>query len=276
MKIAVIGTGYVGLVTGACFAEAGHRVTCVDIDQTKVVTLSEGHVPIYEPGLPEIIAEGRRKGTLEFSCKSRPSVSTSDIIFIAVGTPPRQSDGHADLSSLRGAVTEIAPSLAGGCLVVVKSTVPVGTGDQIAGMIERLRPDLDFDVASNPEFLRAGCAIRDFKKPDRVVIGAESTRALVMLRQIYAAMGIDYVRIVATQRRSAELIKYAANGFLATKIAFINEIADLCETVDARVGDVALGIGLDSRIGQQFLNAGPGFGGSCFPKDAKALVKTGE
>jgi UDPglucose 6-dehydrogenase len=276
MKIAVIGAGYVGLVTGACFAEAGHRVTSVDVDQAKIVMLNEGRMPIYEPGLAEIIGKGRRKRTLAFSCRSEPAVSTADIVFIAVGTPPRQADGHADLSNLRGAVTEIAPSLQNGCLVVVKSTVPVGTGDQIASMIHRLRPALDFDVASNPEFLRAGCAIRDFKEPDRVVIGADSNRAAVILKEIYAAMGIEPVRIVVTQRRSAELIKYAANGFLATKIAFINEIADLCESVDARVSEVALGVGLDSRIGLQFLNAGPGFGGSCFPKDARALVKTGE
>jgi UDPglucose 6-dehydrogenase len=276
MKIAIIGTGYVGLVTGACFAQAGHRVTCVDVDRAKIATLSKGKVPIYEPGLPEVIAEGRRNNTLDFSSEPAAIAATADAIFIAVGTPSRESDGHADLSNLILAVTEIAPALRRGCIVVIKSTVPVGTGDRVEEMIGRLRPGLDFEVASNPEFLRAGNALMDFKTPDRVVIGAESRRALALLRKLYHAIGIDDSRIVVTQRRSAELIKYAANGFLATKIAFINEIADLCESVDARVGDVALGLGLDCRIGQQFLNAGPGFGGSCFPKDARALVKTGE
>jgi UDPglucose 6-dehydrogenase len=272
----MVGTGYVGLVTGACFAQAGHRVICVDVDRAKIAILNKGKVPIYEPGLPEVIAEGRRKNTLEFSAEAATAAATADAIFIAVGTPSRESDGHADLSNLDHAVTEIAPALRPGCLVVIKSTVPIGTGDRTQEMIERLRPALDFEVASNPEFLRAGSAIMDFKAPDRVVIGAETERALTRLRMLYYGMGIDDAQIVATQRRSAELIKYAANGFLATKIAFINEIADLCENIDARVGDVAVGIGLDRRIGRQFLNAGPGFGGSCFPKDARALMKTGE
>jgi UDPglucose 6-dehydrogenase len=272
----MIGTGYVGLVTGACFAEAGYRVTCVDVDRAKIATLNKGKVPIYEPGLAEIIEEGRRKNTLEFSAEPAAIAATADTIFLAVGTPSKESDGHADLSNLDHAVAEIAPALRRGCLVVIKSTVPVGTGDRIEAMIGRLRPDLDFDVASNPEFLRAGSAIMDFKTPDRVVIGAQSERASALLMKLYGAMGVADSRIVATQRRSAELIKYAANGFLATKIAFINEIADLCENVEARVGDVALGIGLDRRVGRQFLNAGPGFGGSCFPKDGRALVKTGE
>jgi UDPglucose 6-dehydrogenase len=276
MRIAMIGTGYVGLVTGACFAEAGHRVTCVDVDRAKVTMLRAGSVPIYEPGLAEIIADGRRRKRLDFSLDAKAAVARADAVFIAVGTPSRESNGHADLSNLTAAIAATAPALRRGCLVVIKSTVPVGTGDQVQHMIERMRPGLDFEVASNPEFLRAGCAIADFKSPDRVVIGAESAWSLAVLSNLYRAMGIDGGRIVATQRRSAELIKYAANGFLATKIAFINEIADLCENVDARVGDVALGIGLDCRIGRQFLDAGPGFGGSCFPKDARALAKTGE
>jgi UDPglucose 6-dehydrogenase len=227
MRIAMIGTGYVGLVTGACFAEAGYRVTCVDVDRAKIATLNKGKVPIYEPGLAEIIEEGRRKNTLEFSAEPAAIAATADTIFLAVGTPSKESDGHADLSNLDHAVAEIAPALRRGCLVVIKSTVPVGTGDRIEAMIGRLRPDLDFDVASNPEFLRAGSAIMDFKTPDRVVIGAQSERASALLMKLYGAMGVADSRIVATQRRSAELIKYAANGFLATKIAFINEIADL-------------------------------------------------
>jgi UDPglucose 6-dehydrogenase len=276
MKIAVIGTGYVGLVSGACLAQAGYQVTCVDIDRAKVAGLAKGRVPIYEPGLTEVITDGRRKRTLFFSSDTRAAASAADIIFVAVGTPPRELDGHADLSDLHLVIATIAPVLRSGCLIVVKSTVPVGTGDRIEEKIRRLRPGLEFDVASNPEFLRAGCAVEDFRKPDRVVIGAESARARAVLADVYIALGIENARILATQRRSAELIKYAANGFLATKIAFINEIADLCENLDAHVREVALGIGLDTRIGPQFLNPGPGFGGSCFPKDAKALARTGE
>jgi UDPglucose 6-dehydrogenase len=276
MRIAVIGTGYVGLVSGACFAEAGYRVTCVDVDRAKVASLTQGRVPIYEPGLAEVITEARRKGTLFFTSDTKAAVSNADIIFIAVGTPPREFDGHADLSDLHLAIATIAPVLPQGCLIVVKSTVPVGTGDRIEEMIHRLRPDLRFDVASNPEFLRAGCAVRDFKQPDRVIIGVESKRPMAVLKEVYAKLGIESARLLKTQRRSAELIKYAANGFLATKIAFINEIADLCENLDAHVREVALGIGLDTRIGPQFLSAGPGFGGSCFPKDARALARTGE
>jgi UDPglucose 6-dehydrogenase len=276
MRIAVIGTGYVGLVSGACFAQAGYQVTCVDVDRAKVANLAKGRVPIYEPGLSDVIADARRKRTMGFSSDTKAAVSNADIIFIAVGTPPRQSDGHADLSDIHEVAMAIAPVLRDGCLVVVKSTVPVGTGDRIEELIRNLRPGLDFDVASNPEFLRAGCAVGDFKRPDRVVIGAESQRALTILKSVYVGLGIENARVLATQRRSAELIKYAANGFLATKIAFINEIADLCENLDARVMEVALGIGMDSRIGPQFLRPGPGFGGSCFPKDARALARTGE
>jgi UDPglucose 6-dehydrogenase len=276
MKIAVIGTGYVGLVSGACFAQAGYPVTCVDVDRAKVASLTKGRVPIHEPGLAEVMAEARRKGTLFFSSDSKAAASNADIVFIAVGTPPREFDGHADLSDLNLVIGNIAPVLREGCLVVVKSTVPVGTGDSIEEMIQRLRPGLKFDVVSNPEFLRAGCAVGDFKNPDRVVIGAESKRAKAVLAGVYVALGIDDRHILATRRRSAELIKYAANGFLATKIAFINEIADLCEKLDAHIREVAVGIGLDTRIGPQFLSAGPGFGGSCFPKDARALAKIGE
>jgi UDPglucose 6-dehydrogenase len=276
MRIAVIGTGYVGLVSGACFAQAGYLVTCVDVDRAKVASLTKGRLPIYEPGLTEVITEARCKGTLFFSSDTKAAASIADIIFIAVGTPPREFDGHADLSDLHLVVATIAPVLREGCLVVVKSTVPVGTGDRIEEMIRWLRPDLRFDVASNPEFLRAGCAVGDFKQPDRVVIGVESKRPMAILAGVYANVGIDSARLLETQRRSAELIKYAANGFLATKIAFINEIADLCENLDAQVREVALGIGLDTRIGPQFLSAGPGFGGSCFPKDARALARTGE
>jgi UDPglucose 6-dehydrogenase len=276
MRIAIIGTGYVGLVTGACFSQAGHRVTCVDIDRAKIDMLRAGHVPIFEPALDQIIARERRRGTLEFSSDASAVAASMDAIFLAVGTPSREQDGYADLSNLFEAVTQMAPSLRDGCLIVIKSTVPVGTGDEVERLIKCLRPDLEIEVASNPEFLRAGCAIADFKHPDRVIIGTESQRALDVLTGLYRKMDIEDKRIVPTQRRTAELIKYAANGFLATKIAFINEIADLCEKVGARVGDVALGLGLDCRIGGQFLNAGPGFGGSCFPKDARALAKTGQ
>jgi UDPglucose 6-dehydrogenase len=276
MRIAIIGTGYVGLVTGACFAQAGHRVTCVDVDRSKIDLLNKGQVPIYEPGLSELIAQGRRRRALNFSSDARAVAKGVDAVFLAVGTPSIVQDGSADLTNLYDATREIAPALRDGCMVVIKSTVPVGTGEEVQRLIQSLRPDLDFDVASNPEFLRAGCAIEDFKMPDRVVIGVDSERALDALICLYCEMGIEPTRVVATQRRAAELIKYAANGFLATKIAFINEIADLCEKVDARVGDVALGIGLDCRIGRHFLNAGPGFGGSCFPKDARALAKAGK
>jgi UDPglucose 6-dehydrogenase len=276
MRIAVIGTGYVGLVSGACFAQAGYQVTCVDVDRGKVADLTKGRVPIYEPGLIEVIAEARRKGTIFFSSNTKATAANADIIFIAVGTPPNGADGHADLSDMYAAIWTIAPVLRDGCLVVIKSTVPVGTGDRIEEMIQRLRPALEFSVISNPEFLRAGSAVGDFKQPDRVVIGTGSKRAMAALASVYAKLDIENTRILATQRRSAELIKYAANGFLATKIAFINEIADMCENLDANVRDVALGIGLDKRIGPQFLSAGPGFGGSCFPKDAKALARTGE
>ncbi|MFL6820773.1 MAG: nucleotide sugar dehydrogenase, partial [Bradyrhizobium sp.] len=243
MRIGIIGTGYVGLVTGACFAQAGHRVTCVDVDRSKIDLLNKGEVPIFEPGLSQLITQGRRRRMLGFSSDARAVAAGADAVFLAVGTPSRSMDGAADLTNLFSATSEIAPALRDGSLVIVKSTVPIGTGEQVQRLIQHLRPDLDFDVASNPEFLRAGCAIEDFRMPDRVIIGVDTERALEVLTCLYCEMGIEPARVIATQRRAAELIKYAANGFLATKIAFINEIADLCEAVDARVGDVALGMG---------------------------------
>lgn len=275
MRIAVLGTGYVGLVSAACFAQAGQHVTCVDIDQAKISLLQRGKVPIYEQGLHDLIAKSRRHKRLHF-VSDASTVSNADIIFIAVGTPTRASDGHADLSQVYAAVEGFAPYLKAGSIVVTKSTVPVGTADLIEHLIRRVRPELEFEVASNPEFLRAGRAVNDFLRPDRVVIGVESGFAAARLTTLYRSVGIENERILLTDRRSSELIKYAANGFLATKIAFINEVADLCEKVDARISDVARGIGLDQRIGIRYLQPGPGFGGSCFPKDARALVKMGE
>jgi UDPglucose 6-dehydrogenase len=275
MRIAVLGTGYVGLVSAACFAQAGQHVTCVDIDEAKMSLLRRGKVPIYEQGLHDLIAEGRRHKRLHF-VSDAAAVSNADIVFIAVGTPSRASDGHADLSQVYAAVEGFASFLKPGTIVVTKSTVPVGTGDLIEHLIRRICPELEFEVASNPEFLRAGHAVEDFLRPDRVVIGVDSGFAAARLMTLYRSVGIENERILLTDRRSSELIKYAANGFLATKIAFINEVADLCEKVDARIGDVARGIGLDERIGIRYLQPGPGFGGSCFPKDARALVKMGE
>src|SRR5947209_5954671 len=275
MRLAVLGTGYVGLVSAACFAHAGQHVTCVDIDEAKIALLRRGEVPIYEPGLGELIADGRRRRRLHFTCDPS-AVAGADIIFIAVGTPARASDGHADLSQVFMAAEALTAFLKSGTIVVTKSTVPVGTGDTIEDLIRCSCPDLEVEVASNPEFLRAGRAVQDFLQPDRVVIGAQSECATARLIKLYRSVGIERDRILVTDRRSAELIKYAANGFLATKIAYINEVAELCEKVDARIGDVARGIGLDERIGSQYLQAGPGFGGSCFPKDARALAKMGE
>ena len=275
MRIAVLGTGYVGLVSAACFARAGQHVTCIDIDEAKIALLRRGKVPIYEQGLHDLIAEGRRHKRLHF-VSDAAAVSNADIVFIAVGTPTRASDGHADLSQVYAAVEGLASFLKVGTIVVTKSTVPVGTGDLIEQLIRRIRPELEFEVASNPEFLRAGRAVDDFLRPDRVVIGVDSGFAAASLMTLYRSVGVENERILLTDRRSSELIKYAANGFLATKIAFINEVADLCEKVDARIGDVARGIGLDERIGARYLQPGPGFGGSCFPKDARALVKMGE
>ena len=276
MRIAVLGTGYVGLVSAACFAQGGHRVTCVDIDQAKIAMLCRGQVPIYEPQLNDLIADGRRRKRLYFVSDHAAAVTGADIVFIAVGTPTRPSDGHADLSQVHTAVEGLAPFLKAGTIVVTKSTVPVGTGDTIEYLIGNICPELDFGVASNPEFLRAGRAVQDFLQPDRVIIGAESDPAAARLTKLYRSIGIEQERILMTDRRSSELIKYAANGFLATKIAYINEVAELCEKVDARIGDVTRGIGLDERIGTRYLQPGPGFGGSCFPKDARALAKMGE
>ncbi|HYW64770.1 MAG TPA: UDP-glucose/GDP-mannose dehydrogenase family protein [Bradyrhizobium sp.] len=275
MRLAVLGTGYVGLVSAACFAHAGQHVTCVDIDEAKIALLRRGEVPIYEPELEELIADGRRRRRLHFTCDPS-AVTNADIVFIAVGTPARASDGHADLSQVFMAAEALTAFLKSGTIVVTKSTVPVGTGDTIEDLIRRRCPDLEVEVASNPEFLRAGRAVQDFLQPDRVVIGAQSDGATARLMKLYRSVGIERDRILVTDRRSSELIKYAANGFLATKIAFINEVAELCEKVDARIGDVTRGVGLDERIGTRYLSPGPGFGGSCFPKDARALAKMGE
>src|SRR3954447_4408695 len=276
MRIAVLGTGYVGLVSAACFAQGGHRVTCVDIDQAKIAMLRRGQVPIYEPQLDDLIADGHRRKRLYFVSDYAAAATGADIVFIAVGTPTRPSDGHADLSQVHTAVEGLAPFLKADAIVVTKSTVPVGTGDTIEYLIGNIRPELDFGVASNPEFLRAGRAVQDFLQPDRVIVGAQSDLVAARLMKLYRSVGIAHERILLTDRRSSELIKYAANGFLATKIAYINEVAELCEKVDARIGDVAKGIGMDERIGARYLQPGPGFGGSCFPKDARALAKMGE
>jgi UDPglucose 6-dehydrogenase len=276
MQIAVIGTGYVGLVTAACFAKAGHPVSCVDIDASKISRLQRGEIPIHEPGLADILATKNVRRRLAFSADAAAAVSSADIIFLAVGTPTRASDGHADVSQVFAAIEDAAQALRPGIIIATKSTVPVGTGDEIRYLLRSLRPDLDFEVASNPEFLRAGSAVQDFVRPDRVVLGVSSDRAVAVLTSLYRSIGIERSRILVTDLRSAELIKYAANGFLATKIAFIDEISDLCEKVNANIGDVARGIGMDRRIGAQYLEAGPGFGGSCFPKDARALAKIGE
>jgi len=276
MRIAVIGTGYVGLVSGACFSEFGVDVTCVDVDSAKIARLERGQMPIYEPGLEQVVATNRAAGRLSFTSDLAGAVAGADAVFIAVGTPSRRGDGHADLSYVFAAAEEIAASLAGYTVVVTKSTVPVGTGRKVAEIVRRKRPDAQFDVASNPEFLREGSAIQDFMRPDRVVIGAESARARAVLRELYRPLYLIETPVLFTALETAELIKYAANAFLATKIAFINEVADLCEKVGADVQDVARGIGLDGRIGRKFLHAGPGFGGSCFPKDCLALVRTAQ
>ena len=276
MRIAVIGTGYVGLVSGACFSEFGVEVTCVDNDKAKIARLEHGEMPIYEPGLEQIVATNAAAGRLRFTTDLAAAVAGSDAVFIAVGTPSRRGDGHADLSYVFAAAEEIAAALSHYTVVVTKSTVPVGTGRKVADILRRKRPEGQFDVASNPEFLREGSAIQDFMRPDRVVIGAESEQARVVMRELYRPLYLTETPILFTALETAELIKYAANSFLATKIAFINEIADLCESVGADVQDVARGIGLDGRIGRKFLHAGPGFGGSCFPKDCVALVRTAQ
>jgi UDPglucose 6-dehydrogenase len=276
MRIAVIGTGYVGLVSGACFSEFGLDVACVDKDADKIAGLKAGKMPIYEPGLEALVENNVRAGRLSFSTDLKASVKSADAVFIAVGTPSRRGDGHADLTYVHDAAREIAEAMDHYTVVVTKSTVPVGTGREVARIIREARPTADFDVASNPEFLREGSAIGDFMRPDRVVIGAESDLAREVIRRLYRPLYLIETPIVFTSIETAELIKYAANTFLATKITFINEIADLCEKVGANVNDVARGIGLDGRIGRKFLHAGPGYGGSCFPKDTLALVKTAQ
>ncbi|UUX49149.1 UDP-glucose/GDP-mannose dehydrogenase family protein [Nisaea acidiphila] len=276
MRIAMIGTGYVGLVSGACFSEFGIDVVCVDKDEVKISRLDRGEIPIFEPGLDDLVANNVRAGRLTFTTDLKSAVKDADAVFIAVGTPTRRGDGHADLSYVYGAAKEIAEAMDGYTVVVTKSTVPVGTGREVAKIIRETRPDADFDVCSNPEFLREGAAISDFMRPDRVVIGTESERAQEVMRAIYRPLYLIETPIVFTTLQTSELIKYAANTFLATKITFINEVADLCEQVGADVHDVARGIGLDGRIGRKFLHPGPGYGGSCFPKDTLALVKTAQ
>jgi UDPglucose 6-dehydrogenase len=275
MRVAMIGTGYVGLVSGACFADFGHEVTCVDKDTGKIDALKRGEVPIYEPGLTELVNANARAGRLTFTNDLAGAVKSAGAAFIAVGTPSRRGDGHADLSFVRAAAREIAGSLVGFTVVITKSTVPVGTGDEVERIIREARPTAEFAVVSNPEFLREGAAIQDFKHPDRVVVGTDNARARDVMTELYRPLYLNRSPILFTDRRTAELIKYAANAFLATKITFINEIADLAEKVGADVQEIARGIGLDNRIGSKFLHAGPGFGGSCFPKDTVALLKTG-
>ncbi|HEY8275063.1 MAG TPA: UDP-glucose/GDP-mannose dehydrogenase family protein [Pseudolabrys sp.] len=276
MRVAMIGTGYVGLVSGACFADFGHEVVCVDKDKEKIAALTRGEVPIYEPGLNEVVAINARAGRLKFTTELSEAVAEADAVFIAVGTPSRRGDGFADLSFVYDAAREIARALDGFTVVITKSTVPVGTGDEVERIIRETRPDADCTVVSNPEFLREGAAIRDFKLPDRIVIGTTDTRARELMSELYRPLYLNRSPILFTGRRTAELIKYAANAFLATKITFINEIADLAEKVGADVQEVARGIGLDNRIGSKFLHAGPGYGGSCFPKDTVALIKTAQ
>jgi UDPglucose 6-dehydrogenase len=274
MRVAMIGTGYVGLVSGACFADFGHIVTCIDKDADKIARLEDGVMPIYEPGLEALVAQNVREGRLFFSIDTEAAVAEADAVFIAVGTPSRRGDGHADLSYVYAAAEEIAPFLDGFTVVVTKSTVPVGTGDRIETIIRQKRPDADVAVVSNPEFLREGAAINDFKRPDRVVVGLNDERARPVMAALYRPLNLNETPMLFTERRTSELIKYAANAYLAMKITFINEMADLCEALDADVQQVARGIGLDNRIGSKFLHAGPGFGGSCFPKDTLALVRT--
>jgi UDPglucose 6-dehydrogenase len=274
MRIAMIGSGYVGLVSGACLADFGHNVVCVDKDAERISALNRGDVPIFEPGLHDLIVSNARQGRLAFRSELAPAVAAAEAVFIAVGTPSRRGDGHADLSYVYTAAKEIAAALDGFTVIITKSTVPVGTGDEVDRIIRETRPDADFAVVSNPEFLREGAAIQDFKHPDRIVAGTDEDRARNVFAEIYRPLYLNKAPIVYTSRRSAELIKYAANAFLATKIAFINEMADLAEEVGADVQDIARGIGLDNRIGSKFLHAGPGFGGSCFPKDTRALLQT--
>jgi UDPglucose 6-dehydrogenase len=276
MKIAIIGAGYVGLVSGACLADFGHEVTCIDLDQNKVALLLRGEIPIFEPGLDRLVADNVAADRLKFAVEMREAVRGADAVFIAVGTPTRRGDGHADLTYVYAAAESIAAALDGFTVVITKSTVPVGTGDEVERIIRARNPQADFAVASNPEFLREGAAIEDFKRPDRIVVGVTDPRARDVMANIYRPLYLNQAPILFTDRRTAELTKYAANAFLAMKITFINEIADLCEAVGADVQEVARGIGLDKRIGGKFLHAGPGYGGSCFPKDTLALIKTAQ
>ncbi len=276
MKLTMIGAGYVGLVSGACFADFGHTVVCVDKDSDRIARLNAGEIPIYEPGLDVVVATNRAEGRLSFSTDLPGAVAGADAVFIAVGTPSRRGDGHADLSFVEAAAREIAAALDRYTVIVTKSTVPVGTGDRIEAIVRETRPDSDFSVVSNPEFLREGAAIEDFKRPDRIVVGINEERAKDVMMEIYRPLYLNQAPILFTDRRTSELIKYASNAFLATKITFINEIANLCEKIGADVQDVARGMGLDNRIGPKFLHAGPGYGGSCFPKDTLALVRTAE
>ncbi len=280
MRVTMIGTGYVGLVSGVCFADFGHEVVCVDKDPAKIDVLNNGGVPIFEPGLAELVEKNMHAKHLTFTTETEEAVKSADAVFIAVGTPSRRGDGHADLSYVYAAAEEIANYMDGYTVIVTKSTVPVGTGDEVEAIIAKARPDLqpgrDFDVVSNPEFLREGAAITDFKRPDRVVVGTDSEAARTVMRGLYRPLFINETPIVFTNRRTSELIKYAGNAFLATKITFINEMADLCEKLGANVQEVSRGIGLDGRIGKKFLHAGPGYGGSCFPKDTLAVVRTAQ
>ncbi len=276
MRVTMIGSGYVGLVSGACFADFGHEVTCVDTDAGKIAALKRGEIPIYEPGLDDLVANNVRAGRLSFTTELAGPVAAADAVFIAVGTPSRRGDGHADLSYVHQAARDVVAAIDGFTVVVTKSTVPVGTGDEVERIMRETRADADFAVVSNPEFLREGAAIADFKRPDRIVIGTEDDRARKVMEDLYRPLYLNAAPLLFTARRTSELIKYAGNAFLATKITFINEIADLCERVGANVQEVARGIGLDNRIGGKFLHAGPGYGGSCFPKDTLALIKTAQ
>ncbi len=276
MRVTMVGTGYVGLVSGACFADFGHQVICVDKDVGKIDRLHQGIMPIFEPGLEDLVASNVKAGRLSFTTDLNEAVKDTDTVFIAVGTPSRRGDGHADLSYVEQAAREIAEHMRGYTVVVNKSTVPVGTGDLVQSIMAEVNPTGDFSVVSNPEFLREGAAIGDFKRPDRVVVGTEDERARQVMRELYRPLFLNETPILFTDRRTSELIKYAANAFLAVKIAYINEMADLCEQVGANVQEVARGIGLDNRIGKKFLNAGPGYGGSCFPKDTLALMRTAQ
>ena len=276
MNITVIGSGYVGLVSGACFSEFGFNVTCVDKDQSKIDRLNNGEIPIYEPGLDDLVARNMAAGRLQFGVELAAAVANADAVFIAVGTPTRRGDGHADLSYVYAAAEEVAQHLSGYTVIVTKSTVPVGTGREVFNIVQRANPDADFDVASNPEFLREGSAINDFMRPDRVVVGVETDAAREVMAALYRPLFLLETPILFTTLETSELIKYAANAFLAVKISYINQMADLCEAVGADVHDVAKGMGLDKRIGAKFLHPGPGYGGSCFPKDTLALVKTAE